>query len=435
LIAPEPEGRSVGRARAPVAGLLAFVLVLGIGTSGMAQSVDLISSELDGVRRGFFRLGAFYVTPALNFSSGYDSNALSTSLAESDVTARIGPGVRLAVPLGETAFFDVDQEVDYVYYKEQLDLRRFYDVTRVGAGIGSRRLLFKVADGFRDETGRPTTEFDFPVRQRSNQLDGTLDVALGWRHTLRLGYTETRFKILEGAADPLVSQRLNRVQNRGFVDLRRKVTAKTSAIAEGFYERFQFDDVSRDGDSYGGRFGFEFSPGGGDPLAAPVAVGPFVSGRFLLGFRTLTPFDTSRVGYTGLIGSVDVTVGFGEAQRVHGLYSRDIVPSIFDDNWFFVENRYGASFSYQMTDRVSVTPGVVIGRNRYPLPATVDSPGGAPVVEEIYDRHTDFQFAFDIRVTERWTVGLATDYLKRDSNVFAFAKDRLQAGFTMSFRP
>jgi hypothetical protein len=412
-----------------------FLLACSLSSLAMAQSVDLIASELDGVRQGFFRLGAFYVTPSINFSTGYDSNALSTPLAESDITARIGPGVRLALPLGETAFVDVSQQLDYVYYKEQTDLRRFNDITRVGAGIGGRRVLFKVADGFRDETGRPTTEFDFPVRQRSNHLDGTLDFGLGWRHTLRFGYSQTRFKILDGEEDPLVTQRLNRVQNQGFVDLRRKMTAKTTGVAEGFYERFEFDDASRNGDSYGGKIGFEFSPGGADPLAAPVMVGPFVNGRFLLGFRTVTPFDPSRVDYTGLIGSVDVTIGFGEGQRFQGIYSRDIVPSIFDDNWFFVENRYGVSFTYQMTDRFSLTPGVVVGRNRYPLPSQVIDPGSGPTVEEIYDRHTDFRFAFDVRITERWTVGMAADYLQRDSNIFAFAKDRLQAGLTMSFRP
>lgn len=434
-MSPSKRAGSVRPRPTTPAALVALAAIAGVVAPARAQSVNLIESELEGVRTGFFRLGAFYVTPSLNFSTGYDSNALSTALAESDITARVGPGVRLAVPLGDSAFFEVDQEVDYVYYKEQLDLRRFYDITRVGVGVGGRRVLFKVDDSFRDETGRPTTEFDFPVRQRSNQLDGTLDLALGWRHTVRFGYAQTQFKILEGVEDPTVGERLNRTQNQGFADLRRKLTAKTTGVAEGFYERFAFDDRTRDADSYGARFGFEFSPAGGDPLAAPVMAGSFVNGRFLLGFRKVDPIDPARVTYSGLTGSVDVTLGFGEGQRIQALYSRDIVPSIFDQNWFFVENRYGASLTVQLTERLSLTPGVLIGRNRYPLPAEVQSAGGNLVVEEIYDRQTDYRFAFDVRVTERWTVGLASDYLKRDSNVFSFAKDRLQIGLAMSFRP
>jgi hypothetical protein len=408
----------------------AFAVFLA-AASAEAQTVDLIERELVGVREGFFQLGPLYVTPSFLISTGYDSNALSTPVAESDVTARIGPGIRMAVPVGSVAFFDVYQEIDYVYYREQTDLRRWFDVTRVGAGFGSRRLLFKVTDQFRDETGRPTSEFDFPVQQRTNQLEGTMALALGWRHVLRFGYGRSLFEIEDGLEDETVAARLNRDQGRAFVDFGRRLTAKTSAVAEGFHESFQFDDNSRNADSYGARFGFEFSPSGGDPLTTELPLaGAFLNGRFLLGFRSVSPIDPERVDYAGLIGSVDVTFGFGEGQRLQAIYSRDIVPSIFDDNWFFVENRVGAAFTFQMTERFSVTPGFSMGQNRYPLPGETEDGE-----EQIYDDHRTFRLAFDARVTERWTVGIASDYLDRESNVAAFTKDRLQVGFTMSFRP
>jgi hypothetical protein len=299
----------------------------------------------------------------------------------------------------------------------------------VGGGFGGRRFVFEVTDEFRDETGRPTSEFDFPVQQRSNQLEGAFSLALGWRHLLRLGYSRSQYEIQEGLEDPTVASRLNRDQDRAFLDLERTLTAKTRAIAEAFFQNYRFGDVSRDADSYGARFGFEFSPTGSDPLAAnelPLA-GSFLNGTFLLGFRSVTPVELDRADYTGLIGSADVTFGFGEGQQLQTLYSRDIVPSIFDDNWYFVENRIGLNFRYQMTERFSLTPGFIVGSNSYPLPAENG--------EEIQDEHRTFRLAFDFRVTERWTVGVASDYLERESNVRAFAKDRLQVGFTMSYRP
>ncbi len=409
----------------------ALLLLLAAVPPADAQTVDLVERELDGVRRGFFRLGPFYVTPSLQLSSGYDSNALSTPTAESDITARVGPGVRLASPLGNAAFVDLYQEVAYVYYREQVDLRRWFDVTRVGGGFGGRRFLFKVSDEFRDETARPTSEFDFPVQQRTNGLDAYLAFALGWRHLLRLGYDKTFYEIQDGLEDAVVADRLNRDQDRAFLDFGRRLTAKTSAIAEGFYETLRFGDVTRDADSYGGRFGFEFSPAGGSPLAEndlPVA-GSFLNGRFLLGFRSVSPVEADRVDYTGLIGSVDVAFGFGEGHRLSTVYSRDIQPSIFDDNWYFIESRVGAAFTYQITQRFSVTPGFVIGQNRYPLPGETEE-GEA----ELYDDHRTFRLVFSTRVTERWTVGVVSDYLDRESNVKAFTKDRLQVGFTMSYR-
>jgi hypothetical protein len=409
-----------------------LALFLAAASSVEAQTVDLIGRELDGVRRGFFHLGPTYVTPSLQISTGYDSNALSTPVAESDVTVRVGPAAMLAVPLGGAGFLDVYQEFDYVYYREQIDLRRWFDVTRVGAGFGGRRFLFEVTDEFRDETGRPTSEFDFPVEQRTNRLEGAFDLALGWRHLLRFGYARSFYEIRQGLEDPAVADRLNRDQDRAFLDFKRRLTAKTGAVAEGFFETLRFGDVSRDADSYGARFGFEFSPAGGDPLAAPdlPLTGSFLNGRALLGFRSVAPIDPERVGYAGLIGSVDVTLGFGEGQRLQAVYSRDILPSIFDDNWYFVENRVGTAFTYQFTERFSVTPGFTIGRNRYPLPRETE--GGE---EELYDDHRTLRLAFGVRVTERWTLGMMFDYLQRESNVQAFTKDRLQAGFTMSFRP
>jgi hypothetical protein len=83
-----------------------------------------------------------------------------------------------------------------------------------------------------------------------------------------------------------------------------------------------------------------------------------------------------------------------------------------------------------MTERFSVTPGVTFGQNRYPLPGETQDG-----TEELFDDHRTFRLAFDVRVTERWTVGLASEYLERESNVQAFTKDRLQLGFTMSYRP
>jgi hypothetical protein len=270
------------------------------------------------------------------------------------------------------------------------------------------------------------------VEQRTNLLEGSLALALGWRHLVRFGYARSFFEIEDGLDDPTIAPRLNRDQDRAYLDFGRRLTAKTTAVAEGFFETLRFGDISRDADSYGARFGFEFSPAGGDPLTAtdlPIA-GTFLNGRFLLGFRSLQPIDVEMVDYVGLIGSVDVTLGFGDGQRVQALYSREVVPSILHQNWFFVENRWGASFRYQFTERLSVTPGFALGQNRYPLPAETEDGE-----EQIFDDHRTFRLAFDVRVSERWTVGVASDYLDRESNVVAFTKDRLQVGFTMSFRP
>ena len=112
-----------------------------------------------------------------------------------------GPGIQLGLPMGSSAFLDLFQEVDFVYYREQVDLRQVFNVTRVGGGWGGRRFFLQIHDQFRDETMRPTSEFDFPVETRTNQLVASMTMALGWRQKLRARYQQHRNEICEGSVD------------------------------------------------------------------------------------------------------------------------------------------------------------------------------------------------------------------------------------------
>ena len=108
------------------AGRFCVVWVVGAlfaTVSANAQSVNLIEERLDGVRAVFFDLGPFYATPVIRLATGYDSNALSTPDPQADINAMFGPGIRLGLPMGSSAFLDLYQEVDFVYYREQVDLR------------------------------------------------------------------------------------------------------------------------------------------------------------------------------------------------------------------------------------------------------------------------------------------------------------------------
>ena len=158
--------------------------------------------------------------------------------AQADIAALFGPGIRLALPMGSNAFLDMFQEVDFVYYKDNVDLRRIFDITRVGGGWGGRRYLIQINNEFRDETRRPTTEFDSPVEIRTNRFDASMTFALGWRHQLRARYEQTRSKIGETAIDDrTILDRLNSVRDTVSMDFSRRVSAKTNTLAEIFYEK------------------------------------------------------------------------------------------------------------------------------------------------------------------------------------------------------
>lgn len=409
-------------------------VALFASVSANAQSVNLIEERLDGVRDGFFELGPFYATPVIRLATGYDSNALSTPDAQADINATFGPGIRLGLPLGSSAFLDLYQEVDFVYYREQVDLRRVFNITRVGGGWGGRRLLLQIHNEFRDETERPTSEFDFPVETRTNQFVASLTMALGWRQKLTARYQQHRDEIREDSVDdPTIPFRLNNTRNVVSLDLRRNVTSKTEAVVEGFFEDLQVDDFTRDSTSYGARFGFDFSPAVlGALVSSSDEAG--IAGRFLVGFRKLVPADAFRVDYTGLIGTADVSVTSSSRHRLRGVFGRDIVLSILAENWYFVENRVGVFYRWQLHERFSVEPGAVLGQNDYPLPRMVEGEDGE-VEETIVDEHRSFLLTLEYNIRKSWFIGVTTSYLERRSNVFAFDKDRLLVSFNLVLRP
>ncbi len=415
--------------------LTSVAVALLASASASSQSVNLIENELDGVRDGLFELGPFYATPVVRFSTGYDSNTLSTPDPQQDISAMFGPGIQLRLPLGSRAFFDVYQEVDFVYYREQVALRQVFNITRVGGGWGSRRFLLAVDDEFRDETQRPTSEFDFPVETRTNHFETSLTMALGWRHELRARYhqykTEIRDQTLE---DPTIPSRLNNVQDSISVDFARQVTSKTRAIVEGFFETQAFDDDIRDNESYGARAGFDFSPKSPRALV-PSTNETGITGRVMVGFRKLVPVADSRFGYTGPIGAADVRLTSASRHRLRGVYERDVVPSILTDNWYFVQNRVGAFFRWQLHERFSIEPGAIVGDNNYPRPRITQDVDGEIVEEEIVDEHLSLQLSFEYNIQRSWFVGVTTQYFDRRSNVVAFDKGRVVANFNLILRP
>lgn len=411
---------------------LATTVVAPVATG---QSVNLIEQRLDGVRNGFFELGPFYATPGIRLSAGYDSNSLSTPDPQEDIQAIFGPGIRLGLPMGSSAFLDLYQEVDVVYYREQVDLRQVFNITRVGGGWGGRRFLLQVHDEFRDETQRPTSEFDSPVGTRSNRFETSVTMALGWRQELRLRFDRRSSEIRQQSIeDPLIPSRLNNVRHLVSVDVARRVTAKTNAVLEGFFERRDFDDPTRDSGSYGARAGFDFSPGStGSTIPSHEDTG--IAGQALLGFRKLVPVDATRVDYTGVIGNVDVRLTPSGRHRLRGVYDRDVMPSILRENWYFVQNRVGAFFRWQLHERFSIEPGAIFGVNDYPLPRVVAGDGGALLEDEIVDEHKSLRLTFEYNIRRSWFVGVTAEYLERRSNVVDFDKDRLLVNFNLMLRP
>jgi hypothetical protein len=407
-----------------------FALIIAVPARAQGhqeeQQRNLIVEEIDAaLEQGRWRVGPLRLAPRIRLGAGYDSNSFSSStLPVSDTVFLFAPGVRGVVPVRNRALFEFFEELDFVYYRDLESLRDIYNVTRLGGTIGGKNLLFKAEGEFRKEKTRPTSELDVPLDQKHNRFDASLRFVLGWRQDMIFAYGNTRFRI----EDPFlingvpVHRLLDRDEDQYSLQLLRHLTAKTDLLFEGFYEVMDYqDDASgRDATAFGGVSGFQFSTRSN------------LYGQALLGYKRIVPKVETQADFSGLIGSVDLRSRLGRRFRVRGIYSRDAEPSVIDNNWFFIENRYGGFLDVYFAEKVFIRPGVVFGGNTYPRPSRFIDSEGRRALEPIDDRFQVYSFSFNIHLTTRLILRLGTSYMLRESNYPSFDKDRMLLNFGIS---
>ena len=148
--------------------------------------------EMDrALERSLWEVGPFRLTPNMRIGAGYDSNAILTDdAANPDVKALFAPGLDAVIPIRDRLLVEFYEELDFVYYRDLVELRDVFNVTRVGGAFGGKSVVLRVAEEFRQELVRPTREFDVPVDQRSNRLGASVDFSVGSRQELGFEYDE-----------------------------------------------------------------------------------------------------------------------------------------------------------------------------------------------------------------------------------------------------
>jgi hypothetical protein len=154
-----------------------------------------------------------------------------------------------------------------------------------------------------------------------------------------------------------------------------------------------------------------------------------MEGAMTLGYKRILPLVKSQADYSGLIGSVDVRTGLGRRLRTMALYVRDAQPSVQNNNWFFIENRYGIYLDVFLASRFYVRPGAVFGANDYPRPARFTDEEGQVVEESINDRFQIYSLSFNFNLTDTLILRLGGSYMIRESNVMIYDKDRFLFNF------
>ena len=152
---------------------------------------DAMNSMLD---RHPFRVWIFRVMPRINLNSGYDSNALYSPSEEigGDYFMSVAPGGSFAFRLGKSAFFVLEENLNFVYYKELDQLRDVYNTTSARLVTGSRRTLLTLNGTYFNRKTGVDSEFDVPVQQKVAFGGSNFEVGLGEKMNLNLQFSSTQ---------------------------------------------------------------------------------------------------------------------------------------------------------------------------------------------------------------------------------------------------
>jgi hypothetical protein len=421
--------------------ILAILLLVSISGLASAQVVPNAQKKPEGLmevlidqalQNTLFRAGIFYVQPNLNIFGQYDSNGLSladTDNPESDYNFQAVPSILVYLPFQSRALLEIDEAVQFIYYRELQDLNGVFNSTRAKFTIGGRRVLFTISDDFHYERIRPTQEFDFPANSRTNNFFSSFTLGLGERSALEAGFTSSTDRITEDIVNPTgipLSDFFDRTENRAFVELRRSISERTAFVTNVYYEKLNFaeESVQPDASTWALQGGFSFQARGN------------ITGQALIGYKHLEPDVAGLPDYNGIIGSGSVRVRVGERTTIGIDYARDVQPSVSAENWFFIESRVIPSIEFFVTRELSVYGAIGFGKNSYELPGEIIGDNGELTIGEIKDDSTYADLGVRYKIKNYWNVYVAGNWLTRDSNFPRSEKDRylISWGISTAFR-
>ena len=383
----------------------------------------------DAIAKSLFQAGAFWIQPKLNVFSAYDSNSLllSTDVVD-DLTIQADPGVVASLPFRDRALLQIEDEVNFIYYRDTEDLRGVFNTVGARFTIGGNRVLFTIADTYQFRRTRPSQEFDFPTDQRSNNFDSSLMIGLGRKSEAVVGVQSTSTDIATEIVNPTdtpLSQFYDEDTFRVIGGFRRHVSEFTTFLFNSYYEKWDFADLSLqpDADIFGVEGGFSFAAKGN------------ITGQAVLGYKNMVPEVEGEPEFSGLVGLGSVNFRVGERTILGLSYSRSTPPSIVENNWFFIESRVAPNIEFYITREISVFALVAFEKNSYVEPSLIVTPTGELVPGEIDDSAIDSIVAVRFRVARIWQVFVSGTRLNRDSNAPNSDKERnvIGAGVQLAF--
>lgn len=345
--------------------ILLPLMAICIGLTGVEKSYGWgktwLGRDLElQVTNAGFSLGPFRTRVQFVLTNaGYDSNVYfgATDVPVKDYTFTAGPAFDVYLPLKKKIIFHIYESPQYVFYKETERERTWNNYLRGEVYFVFNRFVASAGLGRSEAKERWNTETDIPVFRKEDSVQGSLLWQPASKTSFNFGYRMARYDYGESGLGGLIyAERLNRDEAYFNFTAYRDISSRTRFFLDAEHGIFDFASplAMKDSKSYGGYGGFEFSPFGK------------VKGRVKVGYKYFDSLDPQRKDFRGIVGDSSVSFRLLRLLAVKASYRRDVQFSIWYNNTYFLENRYGVGASFYLLRNVRLDYDFSRGRNSYP---------------------------------------------------------------------
>jgi hypothetical protein len=402
--------------------IIALLLVLLPIVAFAQDERHLLNDSIDlMLKKHPYRFGIFRVGPKLLIDSGYDSNAYSISndaiLQEpvGDYYTSVAPGGTFALKLGRRGYFMIDEDLNFLYYKDLTNLRDIYNTTATQFVTGTRKTLLTLGGSYVKKKAPVNSEFDAPAL--STLQNGYANFAFALRSrtdlTFDLRVDDNNYERIPGVftLQPLPPDYRENDYGGGIEELFGRTLRLTFHAGAGHTNfKNRLNDTERDRTNFWNiDSGFTFT---GEKLVGHANVG-------------FEQRESRTVGQAALRNpSVDVDVNWLLRRHLAlGVYgTRSQQPSSLTIEGFRLNTEGGARGSLPLADRFFVDGEFKIGNNNY---------NGDVRIQK--DNYQEVDAGLDFVLIHNLVLRGGVTYYKRDSNVPQFNKNRTTFALGLRF--
>ena len=335
----------------PLGAIIRLSAVLGTAllAAGFAAAAQL--PDPPSPQDGFKDVGAFYLRPGLGVRNvGYDTNIFLNSFDQvGDWTATVVPSLEATTLFGHRGRLDMRQAFDLVFFLNTSSQNHVNSLTDIEGKVLFSDFLATGTFGYDSSKLRPSNEINERIRQKISTLGGKLAWSKTERSEIALELRRQRFDYEDNSGQfGSVYRDLNRDETTLALKLRTRLRPKTDITLDIASTDVVNEDPSLGRDAVIRRLvpGLLF-----DTTA-------FLQGEMHFGYMQVTPDDPGRKDYQGPTGMARLSYRPIARLRIEAQYDQDVVYSIFGDNIFFLDTRFGLDGSVPVTRRFRLRAGL-----------------------------------------------------------------------------